>query len=285
MKIGILKDWDISERAGGAQRAMQLFEQGAPSGAELVRIPASAEQLDPTCDVYFTGLVKNYPDHLLTQLVTSGKPHIRYEFDLWNDAENGTRWARVLCDHAKLTMFPSPLYRQLFLNGWHIEEKASYICLAPPLDLNAFKAPRAKYDEIGRNGVCYFGEVHPLKGVDIAIRWAGNNGVVLDAYGPLSYPYIASPHCVYKGCPPLEELYDQVASHEWLIHMPRQIDGFSYSILEAQLLGLRVYASGRLGIESWLAVCQRGGFEELVEKCVMAPAELWKMTELAMEGN
>ena len=281
MRVGILKDFGIEERAGGAQRAMQLFELGAPSGVELTRIRAGDTDLDPTCDAYITGLVKSFPDHLLKQLVESGKPHIRYEFDLWDDAPNGVNWARVLCDRAKVTFFPSPMYRQLFLRGWHIDEKQSYLCLAPPMDLEIFKAPRAKYDEKGRDGVCYFGEVHPLKGVDMAIRWAENEGVILDVYGPMSWQFAGSPSARYMGCPALEELYDGVASHEWLVHMPRRIDGFSYSILEAQLLGLKVYASGKLGIESWLEVCQTGGFEELVEKCCLAPNEFWRLAELA----
>jgi hypothetical protein len=282
VKIGILKDFDIAERAGGAQRAMQLFELGAPSGVELVRIPATSEDLDPTCDAYITGLVKFFPDRLLEQLVQSGKPHIRYEFDLWDDAPNGLNWARVLCNHANVTFFPSPMYRNMFLGGWHIEPKDTFLCLAPPMRLEDFKAPREKYDEQGRNGVCYFGEIHPLKGVDIAIRWAANENVVLDIYGPMSWQFPPTQYAVYRGCPPLTQLYDEVASHEWLIHMPRRVDGFSYSILEAQLLGLRVYANGKLGIESWLEICTKGGFEELIEKCVLAPSEFWKLTELAV---
>lgn len=277
VKVGILKDWDITERAGGAQRAMQLFERGAPSGVELSRILATSEELDPTCDAYITGLVKNYPDHLLQQLVDSGKPHLDYQFDLWSDAPNGVTWARKLTENAKVVMFPSPLYRDLFLRGWHLDSKENYVALAPPMDLDELKPHREKWDKQKREGICYFGEVHPLKGVDIAIKWAANEGQVLDIYGPLSYQFAATPHARYNGCPDQYTLYDAVASHEWFIHMPRQVDGFSYSILEAQLLGLRVYANGKLGIESWLEVCQQGGFEELVEKCVMSTYTFWEM--------
>ncbi len=276
MKVGILKDFDISERAGGAQRSMQLFERGVPSGVELVRIPANSEHLDPTCDAYFTGLVKLYPDHLLQELVDSGKPHVRYQFDLWTDSDNANKWAKPLCEQADVTFFPSPLYMSLFLAGWHVDSRETYLALPPPMHLEELRPPREKWDQLERNGICYFGEVHPLKGVDIAIKWAANEGKVIDIYGPLSYQFQASPFVNYGGCPDQATLYDAVASHEWLIHMPRQIDGFSYSILEAQLLGLRVYATGKLGIESWLEVCKAGGFEELIEKCALASNECWQ---------
>ncbi len=279
MKLGILKDFDITERAGGAQRAMQLFERGAPGGVELVRIPAYAEHLDPTCDAYFTGLVKSFPDRLLQEIVDGDKPHFRYQFDLWDDAPNAVTWARRLAEHAQAVMFPSPMYMNMFLGGWHLERRESFICLAPPMDLAELKPHREKYDEKGRSGICYFGEVHPLKGVDIAIRWAANEGQVLDLYGPLSYNFPATPWARYNGCPPQDVLYDAVASHEWLIHMPRKADGFSYSILEAQLLGLRVYATGKLGIESWLEVCQEGGWDQLIEKCVLAPSTFWNIVQ------
>jgi len=285
LKIGVMKDYSLEERAGGAQRAMQLFEQGAPSVVELVRIPVGATELDSTCDAYFTGLVKSFPDALLQQLVESKKPHVRYQFDLWQDHSSGRTWAKALCEHANVTMFPSPLYRHLFLSGWQIEAKETYLALAPPMDINALKPHREKWDNHPegkkREGLCYFGEVHPLKGVDLAIRWAENEGQVLDIYGPLSFNFVNNAAARYNGCPDLETLYDAVASHEWFIHMPRQVDGFSYSILEAMLLGLRVYASGKLGIESWLEVCTAGDFDELVEKCVLAPSEFWKLTELA----
>lgn len=277
-RIGILKDFDIAERAGGAQRAMQLFERGVPSGVELVRLPATSTELDPTCDAYFTGLVKSFPDKLLQELVDSGKPHMRYQFDLWDDAPNGSAWAKKLCEHAGVTFFPSPLYQNLFLHGWHIDYRKSYISLAPPMDLAELKPHREKWDEKGRNGICYFGEVHPLKGVDIAIQWAASEKQILDIYGPISYNFPMNPCANYCGCPDQETLYDAVASHEWLIHMPRKVDGFSYSILESMLLGLKVYASGKLGIESWLEVCKEGGFEQLVEKTVLSASELWRIS-------
>jgi len=277
MRVGVMKDFSIEERAGGAQRAMQLFERGVPSGIEIVRLPAGSEHLDPTCDAYFTGLIKTFPDHLLQELVDSGKPHVRYQFDLWDDSPNAVSWARRLCEQANVTMFPSPMYMQMFLTGWHIDPRDTYIALAPPMDLAELKPHREKWDEKGRNGICYFGEVHPLKGVDIAIRWAANEGQVLDIYGPLSYNFPAHSFARYNGCPDQYTLYDAVASHEWLIHMPRKADGFSYSILEAQLLGLRVYATGKLGIESWLEVCKEGGFDQLVEKCALAPSEFWRV--------
>ena len=279
MKIGVCKDFSIEERVGGAQRAMQLFERGAPSGVEVVRVPVNSEHLDPTCDAYFTGLVKGFPDHILQELVDSGKPHFRYQFDLWDDSPNALTWARKLSEHAQKVMFPSPMYMGMFLGGWHLEPSERYIALAPPMDITEIKPHREKWDEQGRKGICYFGEVHPLKGVDIAIRWAANEGEVLDIYGPISYNFPSSNHVRYNGCPDQATLYDAVASHEWLIHMPRKADGFSYSILEAQLLGLRVYANGKLGIESWLEVCQNGGFEELVEKCVLAPSTFWDIVQ------
>ena len=279
MKLGVLKDFDISERAGGAQKAMQLFERDVPSGVETVRILAGSEHLDPTCDAYFTGLVKTFPDHLLQELVDSNKPHIRYQFDLWDDAPNAASWARVLCEQAKYTMFPSPMYMQMFLSGWHIDVKNTYIALAPPMDIAELKPHRDKWDQLERKGICYFGEVHPLKGVDMAIRWAANEGEILDIYGPVSYNFAQSPHFRYNGCPDQATLYDAVASHEWFIHMPRKADGFSYSILESMLLGLRVYATGKLGIESWLEVCKEGGFEQLIEKCSLATDEFWKLAQ------
>lgn len=286
MRVGILKDFSLEERAGGAQRAMHLFEKAAPPGVELVRILASSANLaDSGCDAYFTGLVKTFPDNLLQELVDSKKPHMRYQFDLWQDSPNAAGWAKPLTELADVVMFPSPMYQKQFLAGWHIENKQNYIALAPPMDLEELKPHRVKWDNHPegkkREGLCYFGECHPLKGVDIAIRWAANEGQKLDIYGPLSYQFPASPWAVYNGCPDQYTLYDAVASHEWLIHMPRQADGFSYSILEAMLLGLKVYASGKLGIESWLEVCTAGGFEELVEKCALAPNTFWELFERA----
>jgi len=258
---------------------MQLFERDAPSGVELVRIAANSEHLDPTCDAYFTGLVKGFPDHLLQELIDSQKPHFRYQFDLWDDAPNATTWARALCEQADYTFFPSPMYMGMFLGGWHLDSKPTYLAMAPPMDLEELRPHREKWDKLERQGICYFGEVHPLKGIDIAMRWAANEGQVLDIYGPISYNFIQGAHFRYNGCPDQYTLYDAVASHEWFIHMPRKADGFSYSILEAQLLGLRVYASGKLGIESWLEVCTKGGFEELAEKCAMATGEFWSIVQ------
>lgn len=277
LRVGILKDYDISERAGGAQRAMQLFERNAPGGVELVRISATSDVLDPSCDAFVTGLVKGFPDHLLQQLVTGDKPYVQYQFDLWDDAPNAYNWAAALTKNAKVSLFPSPMYRAMFLRGWSIDGEEKHICLPPPFDMNDITPHRLEADKKPREGLCYFGEVHPLKGIDIIIRWAENLGQTVDFYGPLSYNFPPSRAFNYLGVPPQDILYQEVAKHEWLIHMPRKADGFSYSLLEAMCLGLKVYASGKLGIESWLEICTQGGFEELVEKCCLAPGAFWEL--------
>lgn len=293
-KVGIVKDLDISERPGGAQRAMQLFEAAAPYGYELTRLrPGSVAGSD--CDLYVSGNVKTFGDVDLNWLAEHADRHVRYQFDLWDDAPNATRWARELADKAAAVLYPSPLYRELFSRRFGVQQHEGLrgICLPPPLDLEAFRPHREKYDRQGRSGYCYFGEVHPLKGVDIAIRWLHGQFMdedydeqpVLDVYGPMSYQFPASNWWRYQGCPPQEQLWDAVASHEWMIFMPRKADGFSSSLLEAMCLGLKVHANGRLGIESWLPYCERGGFEELIEKCALAPGAFWEIAAEAASGR
>ena len=290
MRLGIVKDLGIEQRLGGAQVAMQLFEQAAPKDVELVQCRPG--NLDRSCDAYITGLVKFFSDEELNWLCFEApQPQVRYSFDWWEPDEPQHRWSKPITERADMVIFPSPLLLKVFngRRGIDIDPKKFFV-LPPPLDLELFRVPRAKGDSVERRGAAYWGEVHPLKGIDVDIRWANNQYRYankgkkyveeldyFDIFGPQSWNLTLGRWARYQGAPATqEELFDKVCGKEWFIHFPRHMDGMPMAILEAQLLGLKTITSGVLGIESWYEATGDGP-EQLIERCALAAESFWDL--------
>lgn len=271
MKIGWIRDFTLSERPGGAQVCEGLLRLGADQlggAVELVDCPPGSVRDD--VDAYVALRCQNYSVEEINQIVS--KPCLHWAMDYWEWGNFEQR--NIIFTKATKVIFGSPLHKQIFLTRWGLAENAGL--LPYPVDVKKWLGIRKKSN--GRQGAMWYGEVHPYKGVDLVIRWAKSQEIILDVYGVgLNPAQHQSPFINIKGQCTDEEQELALASHELFPHFPRAPEGFCYSLMEAWLAGLKVIYSGRIGLDSW-----EKPWDELAEDCYNAPKNFWKLAEYVL---
>jgi glycosyltransferase involved in cell wall biosynthesis len=266
MKIGWLRDFKFGERSGGAQLCEKLLREAVPSTVELIDCPSGNVQ---EADAYILLRCQTYSLEEIQSVVQ--KPCFHYVFDYWEWSNFQQR--HLVMTQSRQVIFNSPLHKQVFYNRWGLGARGEI--LPPPIDVQHWLDLRNSAN--GRSGAMWTGEVHPYKGMDLAIRWATENDVELDVYG-IGLTPIASP---VPNVRILGELTDEqrdlaLMSHESFLHFPRAPEGFSYSMLESWISGLEVIYSGRNGVDSFDME-----WSELVSECSRSADKFWEMAEAA----
>jgi hypothetical protein len=270
LRLGLLADYTLAERPGGAQRFADRMLRAVPAEIDVIPCPPGA--VDRDCDAYMLYLSKRYAaaeyEHVLS------RPFVRFEQDYWRDFEGGGQWRDRLNAQARLVAFCSPLHREVY-QAYHHSPNGPTECIPCPLDPAELVPYRAKWDERGREErAIWYGEWNWFKAPDIAQRWALDEETPTDFYSPTLPAGLAppNPYCHFRGFGAEDDWWDTVARHTTFVHFPRQPECWPWSVHEAYLLGLEVIIAGRFGIESY-----DGGLTRAIDLAVESPQRWWEV--------
>lgn len=264
MKIGWVRDFSPSERPGGAQVCGKLLQGQTPPDVELIECPPGSVRDD--VDAYIAMRCQRYSLEEINQVVS--KPCLHWAMDYW-EWDNFPQREVIFTKSTKI-IFGSPLHKSVFVGRWGLGQKADL--LAYPMDVEHWLSVRSMSN--GREGAMWYGEVHPIKGVDLLVSWANSNRAHLDMYGIGHGEKQESQFVKIWGLVSDTERDQALASHQHFIHFPRGPEGFCYSLMEAWLAGLQVVYSGRIGLDSW-----DKPWADLAVDCYHAPERFWKIAE------
>ena len=265
MKVGWVRDLTLDDRPGGAQRCERLLKMAAPTSVELIECPPGNVQ--DNVDAYIALRCQLYTVEEIEKITS--KPCFHWAMDYWEWTNFEQR--QIIFTKSRKILFGSPLHKQIFVRRWNIGQKAEL--LPYPIDVEKWLSIRNRSN--GRSGAMWYGENHPYKGPDLAVRWSTMNQIQLDIYGvgmpqqPSNNPLV---HMV--GQVSDSDLDLALATHEKFVHFPRGPEGFCYSLMEAWLAGLEVIYAGRIGLDSW-----EKDWVELAEDCNNAPRRFWEIAE------
>lgn len=271
MRLGILNDFDPTQRGGGASRAIQLYLRQIPENIEPVLCGPGA--VDRTCDAYLLFLTKRFDEKELGWI--QNKPYIWSGFDWWPEEDGNYAWRNIMPEKARLAWFVSPLHYERYTRMYGVQPQRAAI-LPPPLESDDLRA-MAKVAVSKTDLAVWAGEWHVNKGPDLAAVIARRLQIHMDMFSPTipaniaGQPSVFTPFAHPKGFIPEDDWYNQMAQYKMLIHSPRVPDAFGYVILEAYALGLEVNVSGLTGVESY-----EKPMDELLDMCQQSPEIFWK---------
>lgn len=271
MKIGVLNDFLPGDRAGGANRAIELFMAAKPDGLDFsFCVPGG---LDKECDKYLLFLTKRFSMEEMGWV--QSKPYVWCGFDWWPDQDGNSKWRNLIVEKAETSVFVSPLHMERF-SRLYVAEPHNPIVIPPPLDLGRLRDTETPSERNGR--AIWASEWHPYKGPDLAAVLARKLEVHVDMFSPSMPANIArqrdafTPFAHPVGFQVESDWYKTMAQYSMLIHTPRVPDAFGYVTLEAYALGLEVVLQGQTGVESFGC-----GFDSLLEACSKSASQLWEL--------
>jgi hypothetical protein len=269
---------------GGQELDRQAMMAALPSGVEVAL--CNPDNFDAECDGYIVCSVL-FASHEQYALLTR-QPHVVWPRDLWilprNMSDKYYLFA-PLCASAALCLFPSPLFRDEFLQrnvGQAVrpgrEPKIHHDLAMSALDPEPFLKMQGRGK---REGTLWTGDFNnPLRGLRTAIEWCMKKNERLDVlgYGGEPPPFILagkySQHVNLLDPVPYEDMPQVYADHERFILLPSIIDPCGRAHMEAALAGLEVVAdkkmSGVMSYDWW------GDVDRLAEELRAAPARFWE---------
>lgn len=264
-KLGFIRDFRLAERPGGAQEVVERLLQ-TPAGVDVLDCPPG--QLDPDCDGYVLNNFLRYSEEELQ--AATAKPYALYVFGWWDDqVPLQHRWRQPLIEGARLVCFNSPVHRDRFLRLWGLEPRGRVEVLPCPMD---FAESRAVAEVTDRPRDClWYGELHPFKGPDVAMRWAAEHERHLDLYG-IGQAVQSSEWVTYQGMFHPDFKARILSEHRAFLHFPRRPEPFCLAIIEAYLAGLEVIYSGRIGCLSFGETLDR-----VAERCEAGAERFWEL--------
>lgn len=247
MKVSILADpGNADGTLGGAELTMREFALAAPSHVEVV------DSLD--CDRVVVGNCVSFGAELLTKL--RGKRVFRYHNDLARHENPELReWLERHATH----IFTSPLHQRLYgLDG-------VWPNVPPPIDLDAFKAPRQSRKR--REGAVALAPwQNPGKGQQLLREWADANGPV-DVYG--GGPFVpGGPNLNVKGPLAPEKVAQTLWRYRTFVHLPTSPEPFGRAVAEAWAAGCELVVNRQVGALHYI--------REEPEKLRSAAEDFWK---------
>jgi glycosyltransferase involved in cell wall biosynthesis len=217
MKIGWLAD--DPGYIGGAERTQAEFRLAAPKGVGVVSCPAG--HVVENLDRYVIHNHRSYHD------LPEG-PRFFYHHDTRPLTGDGTH------------IFCSPLLREK-LDPYDNTSP----CIPPALDLEVFRQVGQAHSlmQEERKGAVWVGmhPNHPGKGLDFAIEWARGNGG-LDIYGN------GAPNGLVKQ----EDIPRLLARYRTFVHLPRALEPFGRSVVEAWAAGCELVINRKVGARYWI---------------------------------
>jgi glycosyltransferase involved in cell wall biosynthesis len=229
MRVGWLAD--DPGYVGGAERTQAEFRSAAPKSVEVVSCPAG--HVVPDLDRYVVNNCMSYDDSDLV----AATPNIRYHHDVQGGADG---WDR--------NIYCSPIQRERFWDRGATDDDP---LIPPALDLERLRQIGQGQKLMGeeRKGAVWLGmhPSHPGKGVDLAMDWARGNGG-LDIYGnngPL-------------GTVRYEDVPSLLAGYKTFVHLPRALEPFGRSVVEAWACGCELVINKLVGARYWIEENPRG---------------------------
>jgi glycosyltransferase involved in cell wall biosynthesis len=218
VKVGWLAD--DPGYVGGAERTQAEFRVAAPEGVEV--IDCSPGWIVEGLDRY---VVHNWLSYSLEDVSRVGAPVFRYHHDVQERLE-----------FSNVDIYCSPLQRERMGGEGPV--------IPPALNLDRFKAIEGE-----RKGAVWLGmhPNHPGKGLDLALDWARGNGG-LDIYG----------NGAPNGLVPYEDVPRLLARYQLFVHLPRAIEPFGRSVVEAWAAGCALVINRNVGARYWIEENPRG---------------------------
>jgi len=271
-RIGFIGDFRLVERPGSAQEVVEqlLLARG---DVDLVECPPS--RVDPTCDAFvFGGNWSRYSDPEME--AATAKPYVVNVLGWWEEnTPVQTKWRAPLLEGARRVFFSSPLHKKRFQTLWKVPSDESKVSVLPyPIKGGLLKqvamAENRPFDAL------WIGEIHPLSGLDLVVRWADQNKRELHIYG-IGPPQGETPYAKYRGMFPLGQRISILSQYRTFVRFPKRPEPFGLCVMEAYLAGLEVIVTGRIGCLSFDV-----SLDELAEMCETSAEKFWVETQEAL---
>lgn len=157
--------------------------------------------------------------------------------------------ASMLYEQCTLSIFLSPLHKQLIENKYGLQVDNSFLYI-PYFDVTKYSEQKNKKE------ICWVGSIYRHKGIDNCLLWARERGKKIDIYGngnDLSIVQIKhSNYANYMGEYKSSDIYGQ---YKYFIHLPDEPESFGRSVAEATLCGcdciVEEGGENKIGFYSW----------------------------------
>ncbi len=266
--VVVLRDSAYAERQGEEEMVVDAFLRAIPDGVNVEVIPPELLQEEPpNPDVFVSFGLTRYPDEVIQHLIKNGNKHVCVLRGWWDGLTANHKARNEIVTSARRTVFSSPLHHERFLKLYGVMLKSNII----PVPVDPEQLASGHGDE-KKTEMLWVAPWTPEHGNDLLLAWATRFGTKVHAYGPGVKTEKISAEVECKGPMALQsgkETFEQYAS---FVYLPRIPVPFGYASMQAYALDLDVQMSNRVG---W--VSYNLPFQELVDKCVRAPQDLWEV--------
>jgi len=268
-RIGCIRDFRLVERPGGAQEVVEqlLLERG-----DLDLVECSPGAVDTTCDAFvFLGNWSRYSDPEMEAI--TAKPYVVNVLGWWEEnIPIQNKWRAPLLEGARRVFFSSPFHRDRFRTLWKVPVNDEIVSVLPyPL-----KGGLLKQVALAENrplDALWYGEIHPLVGLDLVGRWAEKNKRELHIYG-IGPPQSDTPFIKYRGTFPMGQRISVLSQYKTFVRFPKRPEPFGLCVMESYLAGLEVIVDGRIGCFSF-----DKSLDDVAEMCETSAKDFWKLTQ------
>lgn len=266
MRIGWIADYP--PYIGGAELTQRQFQKTRPSDIQIVQ--AQPLEIPTDVDGYVVHNCVEFDERLIGPL--SSKPVIKFHHDMWPSGSPDLR--NFILSYAKHLFCSQPHY-EWFKREWPGMKDDHALC-PPDCDLSAWEKAGKQFPLDRRWGNCWFGRLHPLKGIKQAEEWAEKNNEPLTFFGSGRLKPQISDLIKYQGEIPYNRLPEQLAQFKRFVFFPVDREPFGRSVVEANALGLEIVTNSRVGATWWL--------EERPESLRHASDIFWTQVRSHVEG-
>ncbi len=246
MIIGWLYDQAMSLHTGGQMLSSRLLLQRAPEWAEVKVISPYRDEWLGKCDAYIINQCRYFrPDQL-----ARATPHIWLFHDMLHNCTHQGFILKVLLKKATGCIFKSPFHQESVYGKWpgakKVPGKAVY---ATPIDTDLFWCDPPNQTK----GTIWLGNYVPEKGVVKAVKWAEENGKVMDffGFGDAFMFRIASPWVRFHPVLPYGEVPQTLRKYKRLVFLPKCQEAAGRVVVEALLSGCEVVTNDMIGFKSF----------------------------------
>ena len=120
----------------------------------------------------------------------------------------------------------------------------------PPVDLGRFR--EAARRSTRREGIIWIGAMHRHKGTLEAVHWARAHKEIVHFYGAGTAIPSQEQYVWYRGPVGYDDVPKLMAGYEKFLYLPRVLDGFGRTVVEADAAGCELILNGLIGSQWYL---------------------------------
>ena len=251
-RIGWVAD-GVGAFRGGAELSSEALVAAAPDWVEI--IPCPPDDISTDVDAYVVLNVVEYSASAIP--VFAQRVVIKSVRDMWVEGNDELReW---LLDNAAVTVFNSPVHRSWF--PYPVNTPTEVV--PPPVDLERFREAAKRSTK--REGTIWIGAMHRHKGILEAVHWAREHKEIVHFYGAGTAIPSQEAYVWYHGKVDYDNVPDLMARYEKFLYLPRVLDGFGRTVIEADACGLELILDGLIGSQ-WYLENNRAALETGAER-------------------